>query len=411
MQFPGHKMTLKYLLCSSFLMWLHVRSTNAGSAYPAGIEMTMCGADNMVCTDGSYPWEEGDMRCCPYGANTAFCCKKDNPFVCFVKQIAKHVQYEAPKHLPCCYNCPMGEGKYYGIGGSSEYSSESFSIHEKYRGDGNKKAHIHSSSHDHKSHESHDHSSHKDVMRADDQTNHRAIPERPEVTPPSRIESAPMPNQFIPMGPQTSPTAFRADQDEKDDVSSEAFETCKMKGLATYFLDEDTVCCVGGATSQCCLKDRTQACSTDLFGKTQPIKGLNRDVLNSLDFSPDCAIRRLPTAVTAYLRPVQLHTPLAGARVQVSQVEGCDVRVLMNVHTFGLPAGYDYAFEVGNKTICGDSNDVSELLVTLPVNMRHERFKVPSSLSSVRDLRSSSLSVIRLEPSGQSQMLACGRFI
>jgi len=60
----------------------------------------------------------------------------------------------------------------------------------------------------------------------------------------------------------------------------------------------------------------------------------------------------------AFLRPVNPQNPLVGASVRVAQAEGCDVRVLMTIHANLLPAGYDYAFHVGNNTVCGDADDV-----------------------------------------------------
>jgi hypothetical protein len=60
----------------------------------------------------------------------------------------------------------------------------------------------------------------------------------------------------------------------------------------------------------------------------------------------------------AFLRPVQPQIQLVAASVRISQVEGCNSRVLMNVHTNHLPAGFDYAFHVGNSTVCGDATDV-----------------------------------------------------
>jgi hypothetical protein len=60
----------------------------------------------------------------------------------------------------------------------------------------------------------------------------------------------------------------------------------------------------------------------------------------------------------AFLRPINPQTQLLASSVRVSQMEGCNSRVLMNVHTNNVPAGFDYAFHVGNSTVCGDATDV-----------------------------------------------------
>jgi hypothetical protein len=78
------------------------------------------------------------------------------------------------------------------------------------------------------------------------------------------IPVTPLHNNGIAVDPPAPPRGQDTTDFSNEDDKSGVFEACKVKGLATYYVDEDTVCCVGAASSQCCLKDRTGLCTTDV---------------------------------------------------------------------------------------------------------------------------------------------------
>jgi hypothetical protein len=76
---------------------------------------------------------------------------------------------------------------------------------------------------------------------------------------PSKTASTPA------TGPKETQMQSEPPKDYSDEDNSEGvFEVCKAKRLATFHVDEDTVCCVGAASSQCCLKDRDELCATNV---------------------------------------------------------------------------------------------------------------------------------------------------
>ncbi|XP_065336731.1 uncharacterized protein LOC135937507 [Cloeon dipterum] len=190
------------------------------------------------------------------------------------------------------------------------------------------------------------------------------------------------------------------------------FEACRAKGLATFHVaDNDTVCCVGKFTSQCCLEGRTAACSTDEFGKIEAINELNTDLLNYSDFEHNChASGKKVVTLTSWLLK---NSRVTGARrfmsVTLTQNDECDVRVLMSVKAVGFPIGNDYAIEVCNKTICDHQNDNSKLLLTFPMNTKHRMLQVPSPVFALKELRGQTICVSTIDVHGLVDNFACGR--
>ncbi|CAB3367016.1 Hypothetical predicted protein [Cloeon dipterum] len=397
---------------------------------------------NTLCMDGSIPWIDGSQICCSYTWCSAFCCEQNSPFTCFIKRRDPPMTDKIPRKPTGMnsidfYTCKDG---YFPADGNGVIwccpeADNLAAICCKILVAGPAECH------------------NKKVQLTTTNTGLDVRPTQPPLqNPPCDCQknkngiastATPKPSgrqNFRAMNTSDEEKQLPALNNESDSDSSAeelsvlttaldatteemtttelptempddlVFEACRAKGLATFHIpDNDTLCCVGKNSSQCCLEGRPAACSTDEFGITEAIDGLNTDILDYSAFEHNChASEKNLVTLTAWLKNPRATGVRRFMSVTLTQKDECDVRVLMSVKAVGFPIGNDYAVEVCNKTICRHPSVNSKLLLTFPMNTKHKTLQVPSPVFALKALRGQTICVSTIDVYGLAGHLACG---